>query len=613
MKASEKEQFGESVKNAVLGTDDLEKPEEVKGGKDIPVKIAPLDSGKKDLDSGEENKEKVISELKTDKDVKKIEKSKDIDTAKKVDEKLPSTEKKEVKVEVKINPKDILESYSIESADKMDVAVKIRKEGTIIIYDLEIPEFDPATSVLLEDVRNELISVTTVGMREIVDPDAVEGIRLKFAQDAGAVLEKKVPTIGKDTKDVLVNKLMQDMLGLGEIEFLVNDSNLEEIVIQSSKEAIRVYHKKYGWLSTNFSIKREDEIVNYSNIVARRVGRQITVLSPLLDAHLISGDRVNAVLYPISTKGNTITIRRFARDPYTVIDLVGNKTMDLDIAVLLWLAVEYEMNIIVSGGTAAGKTVILNAIMPFIPPNHRILSVEDTRELMLPDFLYWTPLVTRSPNPEGKGAVTMLDLLVNSLRMRPDRIVLGEMRRKEEAMVMFEAMHTGHSVYATMHANSAAETVSRLVNPPLSVPANLLDAVNLNVVMFRDRRRGIRRVLQVAEFEVRGDRADANIIYRWVPEGDRIIKHGESSRFFEDISRNTGMTMTEIDANLEEKKKILIWMTKNKLRSLTEIGKVMNHYYSDKAKLTKEIRKNNVGMFVEEGKSSSDKQVSGGR
>lgn len=504
----------------------------------------------------------------------------------------------------KMSRGELLESYVIKSEGNMDVTVRIKKSGTSTIYDLEIPKIDTATSVLLEDIRNELISLTTVGMREIVDPEAVKGIRKKFSDDAGKMLEKKIPTINKDTKDVLVNKLMQDMLGLGEIEFLVNDSNLEEIVIPSAKEPIRIYHKKYGWLKANFSINKEDEIINYSNIVARRVGRQITVLSPLLDAHLVSGDRVNAVLYPISTKGNTITIRRFARDPYTIIDLIGNKTIDIDVAVLLWLAVEYEMNIIVSGGTASGKTVILNAFMPFIPPNHRILSVEDTRELMLPDFLYWTPLVTRSPNPEGKGAITMLDLLVNSLRMRPDRIVLGEMRRKEEAMVMFEAMHTGHSVYATMHANSAAETVSRLINPPLSVPPNLLDAVNLNVVMFRDRRKGIRRVLQIGEFNVKGDRTDANIIYRWVPEMDKIIKHGESSKFFEDISRNTGMTQAEIDKNLEYKKGILNWLIKHKIRDLPSIGKVLDTYYYDKKILDKHIKNNNVKFFTEPEKVS---------
>jgi len=564
------------------------------------------------------------------KKIKKIERKEDIETIKKAvagnpeNKKLvnqDSLSKDNVKPKVLPEKKDIgkivkgkktdksrniLESYFIKSEGNMDVSVKIRKKETMIIYDLEIPKVDTATEVLLEDVRNELISVTTVGMREIVDPDAVEGIRKKFVENAGAMLEKKIPTIEKDTKGVLVNKLMQDMLGLGEIEFLVNDSNLEEIVIPSAKEPIRVYHKKYGWLRTSFSIKKEDEIINYSNIVARRVGRQITVLSPLLDAHLVSGDRVNAVLYPISTKGNTLTIRRFARDPYTIVDLVGNKTIDLNIAVLLWLAVEYEMNVIVSGGTASGKTVILNAMMPFIPPNHRILSVEDTRELMLPDFLYWTPLVTRSPNPEGKGAVTMLDLLVNSLRMRPDRIVLGEMRRKEEAMVMFEAMHTGHSVYATMHANSAAETVNRLTNPPLSVPANLLGAVNLNVVMFRDRRRGIRRVLQVGEFNVNGERADANIIYRWVPEGDKIIKHGETSKFFEDISRNTGMTQVEIDKNLADKKEILSCLIKNKIRSLSEIGKVMNYYYSDKELLLKNVRANNIKLFSDKKETTKE-------
>ena len=200
--------------------------------------------------------------------------------------------------------------------------------------------------------------------------------------------------------------------------------------------------------------------------------------------------------------------------------------------------------------------------MPFIPPNQRIISIEDTRELMLPDFLYWTPLVTRTANPEGKGEVSMLDLMVNSLRMRPDRLILGEMRRREEAMVLFEAMHTGHSVYATVHADTASETISRLVNPPLNVPANLLKAINLNVVLFRDRKKGIRRVSQIAEFETEKDNAKANILYRWIPEEDKIIKHGESSRFFEDLSRHTGMSNSDIKKDLGEKLSILELLAK---------------------------------------------------
>ena len=436
-------------------------------------------------------------------------------------------------------------------------------------------------------------------MKELTDPKAFTVIKERFMEDARRLISERLPNINEETETFLIGNLIQEMLGLGKIEFLINDPNLEEIVIVSSKEPIRVFTKKYGWLSTNIQIANEEDILNYSNIIARRIGRQITILNPLLDAHLVSGDRINAVLYPINTKGNTITIRKFARDPFTIIDLINNRTCDIDTAVLIWIGIEYEMNIIISGGTASGKTVILNAMLPFIPPNHRIISIEDTRELMLPDFLYWTPLVTRSPNPEGKGEVSMLDLLINSLRMRPDRIILGEMRKHEEAMVLFEAMHTGHSVYATLHADSAQETVNRLTNPPLSIPANLLSAVNLNLVMFRDRRRGIRRISQIAEFEISGNTAVANIIYRWSPENDKIIKHGESNRFMEDIGRNTGMSIKEINQNLEEKRKILAWMVKNKLRGIENFGKVMNYFYRNRDLLLNAIEKNKIKLITE--------------
>jgi len=487
----------------------------------------------------------------------------------------------------------ILETYEIE-VDKARVKVEIKRETSIVTYNLYVPKVGIATASLLTEIRNELVTATTISMREITDPAVFNVIKKKFMHEASALLISKLPSIQPLMKEFLVGKLIQDMLGLGEIEFLINDQYLEEIVIPSSKEFIRVYHKKYGWLSTNLKIAKEDEIINYSNIIARRVGRQITVLTPLLDAHLVTGDRVNAILYPINTKGNTITIRKFARDPYTIIDLINNKTCNVEISVLLWLAIEYEMNILISGGTASGKTVLLNACMSFIPPNHRIISVEDTRELMLPDFLYWTPLVTRIANPEGKGEVSMLDLLVNSLRMRPDRIVLGEMRRKEEAMVLFEAMHTGHSVYATVHADSAAETIARLVNPPLKVPPNLLKAVNLNVVMFRDRKRGLRRVLHIAEFEASKNRAESVMLYRWVPEQDKIIKHSEHSRFLETVNKNTGMSQSELNNNLETKKQILLWMIKNKIRDLNDFGRIMNLYYRDRERLMSLIKKNDV-------------------
>ncbi len=502
---------------------------------------------------------------------------------------------------LKVTPSDeskqTLDRYSL-TVDGAKIEVSIRKMGRNVEYHFAIPKIDVATATLLTEIRNELISITTISMKELTNPEYFSTIKARFMTDATNLIKAKLPKLDPEGEKFLIGILMQEMLGLGMIEFLVNDMNLEEIVIPSAKEVIRVYNKKYGWLQTNIRIEKEEDIVNYANIIARRVGKQITVLSPLLDAHLVSGDRINAVLYPINTKGSTITIRKFARDPYTIVDLINNKTMDIDAACLIWIAIEYEMNIIFSGGTASGKTSILNACMPFIPPNQRILSIEDTRELMLPEFLYWTPLVTRTPNPEGKGEVSMLDLLVNSLRMRPDRIILGEMRKKEEAMVLFEAMHTGHSVYATVHADAATETISRLVNPPLSIPPNLLRAVNLNVVMFRDRRRGIRRVLQIAEFDAEKDQAKANLLYRWSQEEDKLVPHNTSSKFFEDLSRNTGMTEFEINDNLQVKKNILMWLIKNNVRNLNDFGKVMVTYYRSKEFLADAMKKNDIQAIL---------------
>lgn len=490
-----------------------------------------------------------------------------------------------------------VEGYQLE-IDRAKVDIKIEKTETGLMYVLYIPEIHPGTKALLDEIRKELISISAIAVGEIVDQKSVNKMKNHFMLEANKILKQKLPHLLQESEFFLIGTLMQEMMGLGKIEFLINDPNLEEIVIVNSRE-IRVYHKKYGWLLTNINLSNEDEVTNYANIIARRVGRQISILNPLLDAHVVTGDRANAVLYPIATKGNTITIRKFARDPWTIIDLINNNTMSKEIAALLWLALEYEMNVLFSGGTASGKTVCLNACMPFIPPNHRVISMEDTRELMLPKFLYWCPLVTRTPNVEGRGAVTMLDLLVNSLRMRPDRIILGEMRRQQEAEVLFEAMHTGHSVYATVHADTSNETIRRLTNPPISVPPSMLNSVNLNVVMFRDRKRGLRRAFQLAEFVSGKDSVTANLLYRWVPEKDIFTAHNKSLAFFDQLSRNTGMDEKEIEKELKYKKAVFDWLIKHKIRDLESLGKLMNYYYTDREKLNYILKNNRTQDIIE--------------
>ena len=477
------------------------------------------------------------------------------------------------------------EEYNLE-ADGVTILVQItRSKGGTHKYNLIIPTLEKPTLALLSAVRHELILKVPVATKELLDPDSLSQVKEKFKKEANLIISRKLPYISDKMKAFLIGQLLHEMVGLGTLEFLLNDDLLEELVFNSAKEPVRVYHKKYGWLDTNVLVEDEAKINNYASMIGRRVGRQITTLDPILDAHLVTGDRVNAVLYPISNKGNSITIRKFARDPWTLTDFIKNNTTTDDVFALIWIAIQYEMNILISGGTGSGKTSLLNVCMPFIPPNNRIVSIEDTRELQLPSFLHWCPMVTRLPNPEGKGGVTMLDLLVNSLRMRPDRIVLGEMRRREEGEVLFEAMHTGRSVYATVHADTMAETIKRLVNPPIQIPPNLLGAVNLNVVMFRDRRKGIRRVSQMGEFipseDEQGLSVRPNILYRWKPSNDQMVPHSKSLRLFEELSRTTGMSQLEIDKDLRDRKQIFQYMVKNNIRSVEDVGKVMNQFYID--------------------------------
>lgn len=489
-----------------------------------------------------------------------------------------------------------VDKYSVVAGNiEMDVSIIIEKRKAPR-YHIVIPEWGPATIALMKEIRHELIVEIQISGQEILDPKVVEHLKQKFKKKSEVIIKERLPKIDEKTKQYLIGTLIHEMLGLGKIEFLLSDENLEEIIINSVEEPVRVYHRKYGWLMTNINVESEAQVQNYASIIARRVGRQITTLTPLLDAHLVTGDRANAILFPISSKSSTITIRKFARDPWTVTDLINNKTCSSDIFSLIWLAFQYELSVLISGGTGSGKTSFLNVCMPFIPPNQRIVSIEDTRELQLPKFLYWCPLITRLPNPEGKGEITMLDLLVNSLRMRPDRIILGEVRRGRDAEVMFEAMHTGHSVYATVHADTMHQTIQRLIHPPINISPNLLEAVNLNIVMFRDRRKGIRRTYQVGEFivseEANNVTVKPNILFRWKPATDKLIQHAGSLRLFEELSRNTGMSQKEINEDLKLKKNILEYSVKNKIRNIEEIGKLMNLYYLDPDFVTDIVLKN---------------------
>ena len=489
---------------------------------------------------------------------------------------------------------DILESYKIEHG-KIQAPVSIIKDSNdfVLQYKVEMPQLDISSVVLIEELRHRLISDVKVKIEEIIDPKSYFQIKERYEEAADKILEKECPDMPPITREVMKSYLVSSMVGIGQFDVLLSDQNLEEIALNEANQPAWVYHKKFGWLKTNIMPKSENETQNYAAIIGRRIGREITNLHPLMDARLPTGDRVNATIFPVSTQGNTLTIRKFARKPWTTTDFLSPEvnTLNFEVASLLWLAIQYELNILIAGGTGSGKTSMLNALTPFIPPNQRVVSIEDTRELKLPEFLHWIPLATRSPNPEGKGGVSMLDLMVNSLRMRPDRIMVGEVRRGAEAEVLFEAMHTGHSVYSTIHADTVEQTYKRLVNPPINVPATMLESLHLILVQFRQRRLNLRRTFEVAEIKFTEEKNPINLIYKWVARDDKLVPVNPSNRVYNELEARAGMDPKDIKKDLKNKQEILKWMYKNKINDITDFGKIVSSYYMDESSVLDLVKK----------------------
>ena len=469
--------------------------------------------------------------------------------------------------------------------------------GQRLAYDLSLPSLGPYTLLFLDALKEGIAEKVPVEIAEIMDEKKSKELKKRFFQSALEEIQKYTGTSNPRTNSILAGMLLHSMYGLGVIEVLMADNDLEEVAINSSKTPVAVYHREHGWMETNIRMKSEEEIANIASQIARKVGREITNLNPILDAHLVSGDRVNATLSPISSFGNTITIRRFARRPWTIIDFIGKShTMNLEMASLLWLAMQYEMSILIAGGTASGKTSTLNSLCAFIPSYHRIISIEDVREIMLPEHLRWNwiPTTTRNPNPEGLGEVSMLELMQASLRMRPDRIILGEIRRQREAEVLFEAMHTGHSVYSTLHANSSQQVLRRLLEPPISLPPLEVEGIDLILVQYRDRRSNKRRTYEISELEAgtRSGELNVNTIFKWNPREDSWEALNPAVKLMGSINLHTGMTEKEIVKDLENRAVILDWMLKRNLSDIASVGSVITKYYADPEKVILAAKKN---------------------
>ncbi len=476
------------------------------------------------------------------------------------------------------------DSYGL-NAHGLNVTVNIEDSGDFVpLYSVNFPELGEATRTLLLSLRQELLAIVPIDTRRVEDEQYMKELIEKYTAAANLMIDRYLPGTSAEPMSILIAYLINAMLGLGDLEPLLADDHLEEIAVNDAKNPVWVFHTKYQWCKTNITMKNENAIYDIAEQIGRRVGRSVTNLAPLMDAELPDGSRVNATLFPISQKGNTLTIRKFAENPWTMPALIANGTVSADLAALIWLCIQNEISLIISGGTASGKTSFLNAMSIFMPANHRIISVEETKELRLPRFLHWVPMLTRQSNPEGKGEITLYDLMINALRQRPDIMLVGEIRVKKDAETLFEAVHTGHAVYGTVHADNAEDTIVRMTNPPIDIPKIMLNSLGAIVTLFRHRRLGIRRVLEFGEMLSVGD---ITVTDRWDMRSDTFIQLNALSRLVDTISLYGGYTRNEIKSDIAEKVKILNWMVKNKILDVEASGAVVANYYKDQSKIEK--------------------------
>jgi pilus assembly protein CpaF len=269
-------------------------------------------------------------------------------------------------------------------------------------------------------------------------------------------------------RERLSREILDEIFGLGPLEPLLKDPTIADILVNRHD---RVYIERNGKLElTGLSFKDDQHLMQIIDRIVSRVGRRVDESSPMVDARLADGSRVNVIIPPLAIDGPCLSIRRFGRDPLTARNMIENKTLTEAMLELLSSMVKGKLNILVSGGTGAGKTTLLNVLSGYIPSNERIVTIEDAAELQLKQE-HVVRLETRGPNIEGKGAVRQRQLVINSLRMRPDRIVVGEVRG-EEAFDMLQAMNTGHEgSLTTVHANSQRDALARIEN--MSLMANL--------------------------------------------------------------------------------------------------------------------------------------------
>jgi len=494
-------------------------------------------------------------------------------------------------IKINLNP-------SIPSLPKIDDKTKINVRYTLIspyvsvhiywdkkigelIYKVEEPILDAVEEDLLnklEDSMRELININ------IVVEKTTESMIDYIYKTSKLLIKELNLKIDEHVYKKLFYYLFRDFVGLNRIEPIIKDYFIEDIECNGNDTPLYIIHRLYRNMRTNIIYKDPDELTNFVEKLAQRCGKYVSYASPLLDGALPDGSRVNATYTnDVTSRGPTFTIRKFTKIPWNPIQLLNMGTVCPEMLAYFWILLENKTNILITGGTASGKTTLLNAIAFFIPPEARVVSIEDTREINL-SRENWLPCVSRmSFGTQKIGEVDLFSLLKNSFRQNPDYVIVGEVRGKE-ASVLFQGMASGHASIGTMHSDSVDTLIKRLETPPINLSPtliNILDAVAImtHANVKKHETRKLREIVEIINVDSNGV-AMTNTPFLW-NAGEDSFYFKTSSRVFEKISVRTGISVNELNIELLTRARLLFEMYKRKIFDFQQSQKLINEYYKN--------------------------------
>jgi flagellar protein FlaI len=474
-----------------------------------------------------------------------------------------------------------------------------RQEGTMVysVVEPQLSSDEKAALTIIENAFEKLVSTNA----ELIDAEQRE----KYLHERFySLIDIFGLRLSKDQKARMYFHLRKQYLGYGRIDTLMKDKYIEDISCNGSNMDIYVQHRTYGSVRTNVKFG-EVELNNFVLKLAQVSGRHVSLLQPIRDLTLPDGSRGNVTLGgEVTKKGSTFTIRKFRANPISSIELMDYGSIDAKQLAFLWILMEYKRSILVSGGTATGKTTFLNVLCSFIPPEYKIVSIEDTAELNLmhPN---WIQSITRTGfgttddgggmsgisglggggSRKSPGDISLYDLLVAALRQRPEFIIVGEVRGGE-AFTLFQAIAVGHAALGTIHAGSMDELLARVESNPMNVPRSLLS--NLDLVIFpmhiKKGERSMRRISNIVEIlELDRDKGDliTNTVFKWLPESDKFQWQGRSF-LFDRIRDTYGVSKETLNDELKYRTDFIVWMQKNDIREYEAVTKMIQLYYRDK-------------------------------